>query len=265
MAHLFGDQLRRIGVDHVVDGVHVALLHQQLDDVDGAFGHAVGEFLNGDRFRHRDFARCLFGRHLEALRLLLQPLGAAAEGRDRAAALVVFGHGVGDGELAAAAIGFALGARRRRRLDIALGRLDRFGALVFFFVLGGQRLDPCRSGRSGFGRKLLGRFFGFALAVLFDLVTGVVIGLAPGSGFFFFQLAFVVLQAALGVFFLALAVCGLAQARVRQRPVARGLLVCGQGAQHHARARLMALGTARPLAMAGDPRLLMERLGAAAA
>ena len=34
VAHFFGDQLRGIGVDHVVDRHHLALLHQQADDVD---------------------------------------------------------------------------------------------------------------------------------------------------------------------------------------------------------------------------------------
>ena len=84
VAHFLGDDLRGIGVDHVVDRVHLALLHQELDDVDGALGHAVGEFLDGDRLGDRDFAHDLLRRHLEALRLLLQALGAAAEGGDRA-------------------------------------------------------------------------------------------------------------------------------------------------------------------------------------
>ena len=47
--------------------------------------HAVGEFLDGDRLGDRDFAHDLLGRHLEALRLLLLALGAAAEGGDASA------------------------------------------------------------------------------------------------------------------------------------------------------------------------------------
>ena len=43
------DQLRRIGVDHVVDLQHLSLLHQELDDIDGALRHAVGELLDRDR------------------------------------------------------------------------------------------------------------------------------------------------------------------------------------------------------------------------
>ena len=34
VAHFLGDQLRGVGVDHVVDRHHLALLHQQADDVD---------------------------------------------------------------------------------------------------------------------------------------------------------------------------------------------------------------------------------------
>ena len=42
VAELLHDELGGVGVDHVVDLVHRALLHQELDDVDGALGHAVG-------------------------------------------------------------------------------------------------------------------------------------------------------------------------------------------------------------------------------
>ena len=45
------DELRRVRIDYVVDRQHLPLLHQELDDVDRAFGHAVGEFLNCDGFR----------------------------------------------------------------------------------------------------------------------------------------------------------------------------------------------------------------------
>jgi hypothetical protein len=53
VAHFLGDELGGVGVDHVGDLVHLALLHQELDDVDRALGHAVGEFLDGDRTRAR--------------------------------------------------------------------------------------------------------------------------------------------------------------------------------------------------------------------
>ncbi len=41
---------------------HLALLHQDADHVDRALGHAVGQFLDGDRFRDRHFAHDLFLR-----------------------------------------------------------------------------------------------------------------------------------------------------------------------------------------------------------
>ena len=84
-----GDQLGGVGVDHVGDLVHLALAHQQLDDVDAAFRHAVGEFLDGDRLGQDDFAR-------QALLLLhdaLEALGAAAEGGDGARALLAVAGG----------------------------------------------------------------------------------------------------------------------------------------------------------------------------
>ena len=62
MAEFLGDELGGVGVDHVVDLRHLALLHQQLDDVHRALGHAVGEFLDGDEFGNGDFADDLFLR-----------------------------------------------------------------------------------------------------------------------------------------------------------------------------------------------------------
>ena len=49
VAHFLGDELGGIGVDNVVDRSHLALLHEQADHVDRAFGHAVGKILDGDR------------------------------------------------------------------------------------------------------------------------------------------------------------------------------------------------------------------------
>src|SRR6516165_9460309 len=65
----------------------MALLHQQLDHVDAALGHAVGELLDGDGFRNGDLAHELFFRLVGGV--CLQPLDAATEGRDRALALLV--------------------------------------------------------------------------------------------------------------------------------------------------------------------------------
>jgi hypothetical protein len=56
VSQFLGDELSGVGVDHVVDLRHLALLHQQLDDVDGALSHAVGEIGDADELRNRDLA-----------------------------------------------------------------------------------------------------------------------------------------------------------------------------------------------------------------
>ena len=50
VAKLRCDEFRSVGVDHVVDLQHLPLFHQELDDVDRALGHTVGELLDCDRF-----------------------------------------------------------------------------------------------------------------------------------------------------------------------------------------------------------------------
>ena len=70
-----------------VDLRHVALLHQQLDHVDRALGHAVGELLDGDRLRNGDLAHELLLRLVGAWPL--SRCDAAAERGDRALALLV--------------------------------------------------------------------------------------------------------------------------------------------------------------------------------
>ena len=110
MAHLLGDELSRIRIDHVGDLVDLALLHQQTDDVHRTFGHAVGEFLDGDR---------LWDCHVAddfLLGLLVpmpaHPLLAAAEGGHGTSALFLARSCVGDGEAATVTVT----ARRLRRL-----------------------------------------------------------------------------------------------------------------------------------------------------
>ena len=49
-------ELSRVGVDHVIDLVHLALFHQELDDINGTLRHAVCQLLNGDRFWHHHLA-----------------------------------------------------------------------------------------------------------------------------------------------------------------------------------------------------------------
>ena len=79
MAHFLGDELRRVGVEHVGQRHHAALAHQELNHVDRALGHAVGQLLDGDRLRKHDFARNLFLLVLRAY----GPSGAACGGGRR--------------------------------------------------------------------------------------------------------------------------------------------------------------------------------------
>ena len=246
VAHFLGDQLRGVGVDHVGDLVHRALLHQQPDHVDRALGHAVGEFLDVDGFRDDHFANQLF---LRLVRLMaLQALGAAAERGDRALAHVV-GVERGDQRQAAALLRrrrLGGGLRRRRGADNAAGAT---ADLARTFVLvgdiggdagrarGGQRGGAGRGRGLGFGfaETLLGFGLGLALGFLV-LAVALFLGLAAGFGGFALGLldAFLAV-AALGFGFRDAALFDVANLGVGQRAGARGALVLGQGAQHHAR------------------------------
>ena len=246
MTQFLGDQLRGVGIDHVGDLVHRALLHQQPDHIDRALGHAVGEFLDIDGFRDHHFADELF---LRLVRLMpLQALGAAAERCDRALAHII-GVERGDQRQASALL-------RRRRLG---GGFRRYGgangaagaaadlprAFVLVGDIGGhagrsrRRQNGGGSGRcSGLGlglaETLLGFEFGLALGLLILPVT-FFLGLAAGFGGFTLCLldAFPAV-AALGFLFRDAALFDVAHLGVRQRAGARGALILGQRAQHHA-------------------------------
>ena len=121
VAEFLRDELRGIGVDHVGDLRHLALLHQKLDDVDAAFRHAVGEFLDGDRLRQDRLRATIFS--FCSRDMALEPLRAAAEGRDRTRALILLAGRAGNGQAAAVLL---LGAARRTRHD-DFGRERRAG------------------------------------------------------------------------------------------------------------------------------------------
>ena len=162
-----GDEFGRVGVDHVVDLRHDAVLHQHLDDVDGAARHAVGEFGNGDvsgivtSRGPADRGRLLLSGAVHALQM-------AAIGRDRTRALVVVGQRLGDGELASAA---RIGRLARNR-----GRLRRSG-----LAAGAGFLAPPSSSSSicvRVGRARVPRGRASVLGALFFL-------LETARGFFF--------------------------------------------------------------------------------
>ena len=124
MAHVLGDDLRGVGVERVGQRDHLALAHQELDDVDRALGHAVGEFLDGDRLRQHDLAGDLLLRFL--LPVALQALRAAAEGGDRTRALLLRGGRRGDGQATA----IALLARRASGAGVGNMTLPAGAAIV---------------------------------------------------------------------------------------------------------------------------------------
>ena len=73
VAELGDDQLGGVGVDGLVDRRHHAHAHQRLDHIGGALGHAVGQFLDGDRLGDDDLAH-----DLDLLLLaVMQPLALA--------------------------------------------------------------------------------------------------------------------------------------------------------------------------------------------
>jgi hypothetical protein len=152
MAQFLGDQLRGIGFDHVGDRRHLALFHQELDDVNRAFGHAVGELLNGDRLRQHDFARKLLLRLLEAVPF--QALGAAPESGDRARALFLARRRAGDRQAAAIAL-FAAAGRPRRQDDFGWLHHHAWAAdhPPRLFFLDDRRASARRSGGGGHGRR----------------------------------------------------------------------------------------------------------------
>ena len=148
MPHLLGDELRGVGVDHIGDLRHLALSHQQLDDIDRALRHAVGEFLDGDRLGQHDFARKLLLGLLGAM--ALQTLGAAAERGDRARALFLARRRAGDRQPAAVALFGAAGRPRRQDTFVGCARAPADDPLgVFFFAVErAARRAPARRSRS---------------------------------------------------------------------------------------------------------------------
>src|SRR5262245_16528076 len=113
------DQLSRIGVDHIIDLMHGALRHQQLDHVDRSLGHTVGKLLNGDDLGNDHLAHDLVALLYDASLAKLLPLAPPAQGGKRTLALSLV-EGIVDRELDTFTT--LLGA-----LDRAL---DRFGALL---------------------------------------------------------------------------------------------------------------------------------------
>ena len=89
MSEFRHEKLGRIRIDHVGDLVHGARLHQDLDEVHRPLGHAVREFLDGDRFWNNDFAHNLVPGLLNAHCLELLALALALQRCKRPLALLL--------------------------------------------------------------------------------------------------------------------------------------------------------------------------------
>ncbi len=205
VAEFAGDEFSQVGIDQIAGLHHLAFLHQVLDDVDGAFGHALRQFLNRDGFRQNDFARNLLAGllHLAALELLL----AATHRRQRTGALagILVGSG-GQRQLALAATIVTLRARDRlcrlRTHDLATNRTcagARAAILILFVVdlAAAQSTGRCRRRktccRSGGGPCSLRAIVDATLAgcrcasshgALFDNLFGLGFGLDSRAGCF---------------------------------------------------------------------------------
>lgn len=78
MAHFFNENHGRILIKHLIDGDHLAHLHQNLDDFGGLHAHLVREIGNGNRLRHAHLTHHGFRGHLLHALLVMVLLAAAA-------------------------------------------------------------------------------------------------------------------------------------------------------------------------------------------
>ncbi len=91
MAELLHDQLGRVGIQRLRDRRHDAELHERLDHLRRARGHAVGQLLHRDRVRQDDVAHVfhLVGAQTLQFSLTALALALAAHGREAADTLVL--------------------------------------------------------------------------------------------------------------------------------------------------------------------------------
>ncbi len=235
MTHFLRQKLGCVGVDHVVKLPHMALLHQQLDHIRAALGHAVGELLDGDGFRDGDLADELFFWFVG--RVSLQPLHAAAKSRYRALALFVGAERGHHGEPAAILLRSAARRPRRRRGSRCARTAACARNILLVGLERGARARPCnRDGvlAEAFLRFLLGLEFGLEVV----LAAPLFIGLARFGGLALGSLGGFAHAADECFLFRNLALFRFAQPGVVERVDARPLFFFGQAPQHHAAGRL---------------------------
>ena len=252
VAHVLCNELGGVGIENVGSLDQLALFHEQLDDIHGTLGHAVGELLDADRLGNRHVARDLLARTV-VVDAGAFALAATADGGERAGALGIVER-VGNGQLAAAAIvadpagRLGLG-RRTRRLDAAAQRRT-FVLLAGAFALGRGGAGRRRCRRLGLGRRLLlvlaeaaaGGLLGATAGLFLGLVTGVFLGLAAGGLGLFLGQALLLRGTAGGGIDGRLALLGLVHLGIGQSAGAGVLLLVGELAQNQAGAIVGALG-----------------------
>ncbi len=234
VAEFLGDELGGVGVDRVGDLRHVALLHEDADDVDAALRHAVGEFLDGDGLWNDHFADNLFFRL--GVAMAAHALDAAAERGDRAFANFVRRERRDDREAAAPLLGGdarRLGRRRRTRRTATDTAPHARGFVVVGF-LGGTR--TARLGGRSFvaAEALLGDLVGFALGFFVVFAAVFLAALARFSRRALGTLGFLAQRADTGIFLGNFAFFRLAEPGIAERVGAPVALLVGERAQHHA-------------------------------
>src|SRR5262249_27634705 len=149
---------------------HLTLFHQDRDHVAGRLGHAVGQFLDGDRLGDNHFAAQLLFWFCSDL--TLAPLDAATEGGVGALAFLV--HFLGGHHGKAGTTLLLAGAARRSRCGRGPGRAAARPAradrrfLLFRFERGGARSECAGEARLRllFTKALLGDLAGLLLGLL---------------------------------------------------------------------------------------------------
>ena len=203
VAEFLDHQLGGVGVDGLVGSDHHAHLHQRLDHVGGAFGHAVGQLLDHDGLGQADFAELLFGTGGLAHRLLAGAFLLALHRGHAALAAAFAVQRLVQRQLAAATVvvgGLGLGGLVAVRALDAVGLAGHAGRDALGLGARGGSLDRGLIGGGGLGRT--GRGLGTLLARLClaaGLVGGILRGLGLGQGFGLEGLLALALLAGLGL------------------------------------------------------------------
>ena len=187
VSELGDDQLGGVGVDDLVDRRHHAHAHQRFDDVGGAFGHAVGQFLDGDRLGNDHLAHDLDLLLLAVMQPLALALSRPAD-RGQAAHPLSFvaGERAGDRHLSGPAAHVFAAHRRHRLLDLGTGAPPRRRRRLLFLLDRNGDLARRSQRRHLCGRRLAGplshlapRFLLLApLRLLFGSLAGLLFGAA---------------------------------------------------------------------------------------